>query len=179
MQDFNVPVLTPENIDEMSYLLIQDSSEAYNDMPKHAGGRPTVITKDVLRKLRQGFMMGFNDREASAYAGIGEQTLYDLQKRHPEFSEEKAAWKLNPILKAKYAVYIRLDDFNNAKWYLERRARDEFSPTYQAKDPDYIERIANEIDREFENHNDVAEKIREEERLRDQKLTENIKNGTV
>ena len=54
-------------------------------------GRPLVVDDTILRELRIAFLMGYSDKEACVYAGIGESTLYDYQKSHPEFSEEKRA----------------------------------------------------------------------------------------
>jgi hypothetical protein len=49
-------------------------------MPKKSralvGGRPTVMTEEVMRKLEEAFSLDCTDEEACAYAGIGERT-YD------------------------------------------------------------------------------------------------------
>jgi hypothetical protein len=90
-------------------------------------GRPTVMTDDVLDKLRQAFLFGATKEEACAFADIGYRTLYDYIDRNPEFSQEIEKWQLNPILKAKVTVIKDLDDTKNAQWYLERRAK-EFKP---------------------------------------------------
>ena len=37
---------------------------------KHAGGRPTVFTPEVLQKLEQGFKIGLTDTECCCYADI-------------------------------------------------------------------------------------------------------------
>ena len=100
------------------------------DLPiveKHAGGRPTSMTEEVLAKLEQGFMIGFSDREACAFAKINPATLYRYQEEHPEFCEQKEIWKEHTILKAKTTLYKNLDDKETAKWYLERKMRKEFA----------------------------------------------------
>lgn len=89
--------------------------------------RPSVMTTNILERLRQAFAIGCSDEEAVAYAKIGISTLYDYQREHPEFSEEKEELKKAPILKAKNVVVKSLDDVNNAKWYLERKLKNEFS----------------------------------------------------
>ena len=92
-------------------------------------GRPTVMTTETLDKLREAFLMGFSDREACLYADIGLQTLYDYQKKDSDYSEQKDQYKLNPILKAKKIVYDELlkGNLKVSFWYLERKAREEFS----------------------------------------------------
>ena len=88
------------------------------------GGRPTVMTDQVVAKLEQGFKIGLNDLECCAYAEISRDALYDYIKKHPEFSDKKEEWKKNPIAKAKYTIYKNLDDPSVAKWLLERRDKD-------------------------------------------------------
>lgn len=86
--------------------------------------RPRKINKEILGKLEQAFKIGANDREACLHAGINPDTLYEYQKKHPEFTEQKEDWKRNPILKARHTIYKNLDDPSVAKWLLERRDKD-------------------------------------------------------
>ena len=98
-------------------------------IPKREEGRPTVMTDVVLQKLEQGFLMGFNDTEACLYANIAPSTLYKYQENNPEFAEKKNHLRENPKMIAKTTVYNRLGrDPETAKWYLERKSKDEFSP---------------------------------------------------
>ena len=60
---------------------------AKND--KHPGGRPTVMTKEILSKLEAAWNIGATDRIACASAGIGEATLYKYLSEHPEYVEVK------------------------------------------------------------------------------------------
>jgi len=90
-------------------------------------GRPEAITKEKVELLRQAFMIGASDREACAYAEINPATLYDYQKRHPEFVEQKEAWKEGPILRARQTVVDDLKHPETAKWFLERKMRHEFA----------------------------------------------------
>lgn len=96
---------------------------------KRKAGRPSVMTDDVLRKLEQGFSCGLSDREACLFAGIGESTLYDFCKLHPEFSERKDLLKNQPKMKAKLVIAeaIERGEVKVSQWYLERKCRDEFS----------------------------------------------------
>ena len=90
-------------------------------------GRPLKIDKDILGKLEQAFKIGATDREACFYAGINPDTLYEYQKKHPEFTEQKEVWKQNPVMKAKNTIFKSLDDPKTAQWYLERKCKAEFS----------------------------------------------------
>ena len=49
------------------------------------GGRPTVITDKVLTELKTAFCMDCTDTEACIFADISEKTLYNYQKKNPEF----------------------------------------------------------------------------------------------
>lgn len=97
------------------------------NLPKHPGGRPTVITPEVIRKLEEVFAFGGTDKEACFYAGIGTSAFYDYQKENPEFVERKEALKQKPILKARQTVIKNLDNPETAKWYLARKRKEEFS----------------------------------------------------
>lgn len=90
--------------------------------------RPTVMTKEVLDKLRQAFLIGATNDEACGYADISVKTLYNYIEKQPEFLQQIEQWKNEPILKAKTTVVKNLDDTKNAQWYLERKAKAEFAP---------------------------------------------------
>ena len=91
-------------------------------------GRPTIMTPDVVGKLEQAFSLGCSDLEACLYAGISKQALYDYQSRNPSFVDRKAILKENLVLKARSVIAGSLNnkDENTAKWYLERKKKDEF-----------------------------------------------------
>jgi hypothetical protein len=92
-------------------------------------GRPTVMTPEVVNKLEQAFSLGCSDLEACLYADISKQSLYDYQAKYPEFADRKAMLKQKLVLKARTVVANSLNnnDENTAKWYLERKRKDEFS----------------------------------------------------
>lgn len=98
-------------------------------------GRPTVMTEEVLQKLEYAFMRGLTDLEACLYANIGTTTLYNYCEENPEFRERKEELKKNPTAKAKLNVYEAIEnkDVDVSKWYLERRAKDEFSTKQEIK----------------------------------------------
>lgn len=92
-------------------------------------GRPTVMTEDVIRKLEEVFLIGGTDKEACLVANISMATLYKYCQDHPEFSERKEALKDTPKYQARRNVAnaIQSADTNISTWYLERKAKNEFS----------------------------------------------------
>jgi len=96
---------------------------------KNPVGRPTVMTELAIGKLEDGFKKGFTDLEACLNANISKDALYDYIKLNPEFSDRKELLKQQPRMKAKEIIYSKLEenDDYNARWYLERKAKDEFS----------------------------------------------------
>lgn len=94
---------------------------------KHPGGRPTVITPEVIAKLEHAFSIGATDREAIAFAEVSQDAFYDYQKKHPEFAERKERLKQRPVLLAQNTIIKNLEDPKVAQWYLERRKPRDFS----------------------------------------------------
>lgn len=98
-------------------------------MSEKGVGQPTIMTPETVKVLEDGFLMGLNDSEACLYAGISKQTLYNYQHKHPEYVDRKEHLKDNIRMRAKLNVArsIESSDVTDSKWYLERKARDEFS----------------------------------------------------
>lgn len=98
-------------------------------MAENKVGRPTVMTEAVLNKLTFAFARGLTDREACLYADISTTTLYDYCTENPAFAEQKELLKEQPKMRAKLNVTdaIENNDKDMSKWYLERKAKDEFS----------------------------------------------------
>ena len=93
-----------------------------------AGGRPTIITPEILHKLEEAFALGCSDLEACFFADIGKSTLYNYQNKNPEFVERKEELKQSPVFEARKSVINGLkDDPKLALAYLERKKKDEFS----------------------------------------------------
>ena len=90
-------------------------------------GRPTDMTPETVNKLEEVFGIGGSDEEACFYADISKQTLYNYQKKYPEFVDRKEALKKRPILKARKTVVDKLSEsYQNAMDYLKRKQRLEF-----------------------------------------------------
>ena len=96
---------------------------------KKKGGRPTVMTPETIQKLEYGFSCGLSDREACLYANIVPATLYNYCEAHPEFLERKELLKEQVKMQAKMnlANSIKSGDEKASEWYLERKAKEEFS----------------------------------------------------
>ena len=92
------------------------------------------MTSEVLQKLEYAFASGLSDREASLYAGISESTLYNYCHEHEEFLERKELFKEQTKMKAKLVIAKAIEEgsLKTAQWYLERKAKDEFSTRQEA-----------------------------------------------
>jgi hypothetical protein len=92
-------------------------------------GRPNAITEEVLGILREAFLLGCDDDEACALAGISRATLYNHQKNNAEFLDWKTALKQNPFLLARKTIVENLRrDPEFALKYMERKKFKEFGP---------------------------------------------------
>lgn len=90
-------------------------------------GRPSKMTPEVLNKLEQAFLLGCTDQEACLLADISPNTLNLYQRANPLFYERKLQLKESPTVKARATIVADLDSPESAKWYLERKRKDEFS----------------------------------------------------
>ena len=102
------------------------NAECVNYMP---GGRPTVMTDDVIAKLEEAFSNGATDLQACFIANISKDSLYRYIENNPEFSERKEALKDDIKYKAKRLIKGEIEKGNvqQANWYLERKDK-EFKP---------------------------------------------------
>jgi hypothetical protein len=88
---------------------------------------PRKQTPEVMALLRHAFAIGATNIQACKSAGIGEATLYEWINRDPKLAEEIERLKNEPILMAKKAVVEAISsDIVTAKWYLEKKCKDEF-----------------------------------------------------
>lgn len=96
---------------------------------KNREGRPAAITPDVLQKLEDAFANSFSDKEACFYAGISTQTLYNFQKKYPEYVERKEALKLSPNMVAKRELVSNIKgNLDQARWWAQNKMSNEFGP---------------------------------------------------
>lgn len=99
-------------------------------------GRPTVFGESELQKLETAFSLDCTDEEACIFAGVAPSSLYNYQNAHPDFLERKRLLKQKLVLKARTVIANRLntEDADTAKWYLERKKKDEFSTKQEVAD---------------------------------------------
>lgn len=130
-------------------------------MAKNKGGRPTVITETVLKKLEEAFANGASDDEACFYAGISHQTLYNYQEKHPEFVERKNGLKNMLKYQAKVNIAKEIRKKNSQMqintWYLERKEKGEFGNSLKITTED--EAASDTALNEFLNENSGDTKI--------------------
>lgn len=90
-------------------------------------GRPTVMTDEVLNKLRSAFSYDCTDEEACVIAGIHVRTLYSFMQSNPDFMHERDNLKLKPSIAARQMIVKNIDkDLNHARWYATKKLGREF-----------------------------------------------------
>jgi len=83
--------------------------------------------EEKVNLLRQAFAMDTTIEEAVFFAGISKQTLYDWYKEEPGLKEKLDELRHSPVLKARQTVIEAIEkDKETAKWYLEKKKKDEF-----------------------------------------------------
>lgn len=97
---------------------------------KQPSGRPTKYSPAVVVKLESAFASAFSIEQACLYAGVHRDTFYAWLEAKPGFSDRMVKARERPTMKAKEVVVesINAGDTTSAKWWLERRAPDEFAP---------------------------------------------------
>jgi hypothetical protein len=92
-------------------------------------GRPTIMNDLTIAKLKEGFAQGFSVRNACIWADISQDTYFNYCKKNPNFSEQCKTLQQKPLIKSILVINKALNegDVNTAKWYAERKAKDEFS----------------------------------------------------
>ena len=88
---------------------------------------PVKMDDLTVKKLEEAFSIGADVRAACCYANISHTTYYNWIKSFPKYEERFATLRDKPILKAYNTINRSLDQVETAKWYLERKAKDEFS----------------------------------------------------
>lgn len=121
------------------------------------GGRPTVMTEEVIAKLEEAFANGATDLQACFLANISKDSLYRYIQEHPEFSDRKEALKdmiaYRAKLKVKHDIESELGS-KTAQWYLERKDKDFKNKTDLTSDGKSI--MVN-IDKDIAEKNNVAD----------------------
>ena len=111
--------------------------------------RPRIVDKDVVAKLEDAFSKGCTITEACLLSEISRDAYYDYIKINPEFSHKVEMLKERVTLHARMniAASIKAGDLADSKWYLERKAKNEFSLRTEneitMKDSEILDRIKN------------------------------------
>ena len=109
--------------------------------PKVDFSKP-ILESPVVQKLIEAFKLDCTVDEACAYAKISKTTYYEYLDKNPEFAEEIDAAREYLILLSRQTVAssIKKGDTTDAKWYLERKRKGEFSLRHEmtGKDGDSL-----------------------------------------
>lgn len=96
---------------------------------KRPGGRPTVVTPEVVAKLTAAFRLDVTVEEACLQAGISKDTYYRKVKEDEAFSDEMERARQYATMVARQTVIREIEtDGSLALKYLERKRKEEFSP---------------------------------------------------
>jgi hypothetical protein len=111
-------------------------------------GRPTVITSDIVRKLETAFQDGFSVSEACLTFGISRTAYYERNATDREFMDKMELARTYVSIRAKKTVIhaINEGDLSTAKWWLERKARNEFSLRAVNDEPVQNAEVPEEVD---------------------------------
>ena len=92
-------------------------------------GRPTIMTPETVKKLKEGFAQGFSVDNACIWADISKQTYYNYCDETEGFLDQCKVLQKKPLIKSILVINKALNegDVSTAKWYAERKAKDEFS----------------------------------------------------
>ena len=92
-------------------------------------GRPTVMTPETVRKIKEGFSQGFSIDNTCIWAEISKQTFYSYCEKEVGFLDYCKTLQKKPLIKSILVINKALNegDVSTAKWYAERKAKDEFS----------------------------------------------------
>lgn len=90
------------------------------------------MTPETINRLTDGFILGLNDTEVCRYADISKSAYYAYLEKYPEFKEKRDILRSDTTLQAKIKAReaILNGDEIMIRWYLERRAKEEFSLTH-------------------------------------------------
>jgi len=87
----------------------------------------TKLNENTVRKLEEAFSVGSDVSAACYYADISRECFYRWIKEGKMSKEKYDRLREKPVLKAYQTIYKELDKADTAKWYLERKRKDEFS----------------------------------------------------
>jgi hypothetical protein len=92
-------------------------------------GRPSVVTPKIVAELITAFQNGLTVVQACRYSRIDKATYYRHLKSDVDFYDKMVAAQEQLNYKAREAIAKAISDGDtaNARWWLERKSKDEFS----------------------------------------------------
>jgi hypothetical protein len=123
-------------------------------------GRPTIMTPETVKKLKEGFAQGFSVDNACIWADISKQTYYTYCDKEAGFLDHCKTLQKKPLIKSILVINKALNegDVSTAKWYAERKGKDEFCLKTETEHSGEIKQKVVYIDKEekesYENHID-------------------------
>lgn len=150
-----------KKVDIQEYAKLPSSYYQIAPSQNVAVGRPVFDGKDenmVVAKLQFAFSIDATVKEACFYADISTDSYYRYCNKYPEFRNKIDLIKTKTNLLARVVIHNSLASGNvrTAKWYLERKSPEEYSPNISAmfqlrekqKRIEYLEQLlrANDID---------------------------------
>lgn len=101
-------------------------------------GRPLVVTKGVVRKMKQAYLYDFTDDEACNFAGISRTTWYEFRKAHPELADVIQHWRDDQIYMARRHLrqMVKDGDPESVRFMLKAKRKREFSTRIEHDGPD-------------------------------------------
>lgn len=125
---------------------------------KNLGGRPTKLTREVVKKLEEAFAIDATVEEACFYADISRETFYNWMRADKKLFDRLEALRARPVLTARTTVVNAIkSDSDLAMRYLERKRKGEFSPRIETDNRN--REVFDESAKEIKN---ILEEIRKE-----------------
>jgi flagellar biosynthesis/type III secretory pathway chaperone len=121
-------------------------------------GRPTMMTPETIKKLKEAFSQGFSIDNACIWAEISKPTFYSYCDKEEGFLDYCKTLQKKPLIKSIVIINKALDegDLPTAKWLAERKGQDEYSLKTKTEHSGEIKSkvvyIEKEEKEEYENH---------------------------
>lgn len=119
-----------ENITKTKAVLESRPAQTQHKTVKKKIGRKWFDGKDeedVIAKCKEVWAIDGTDEEAAFYAEVSKFSISRYLQEHSDLKEIRNRLKERPILKARQTIVKNLDNPQEAKWYLERKRKNEFS----------------------------------------------------
>jgi hypothetical protein len=114
-------------------------------VPLGTGGRPKVLTPELVEKLYMLLSVGFSRRQAAAYLGISAGTICTAAGKNPEFAAElRRAEELTALQSEMTLMSAARQNWRAAAWYLTYKAKNPPPLSEEEKEERHQARLADE-----------------------------------